>query len=305
MNLEPNSNSSHKDNHETVDVTIFSIDGTKVGTIKRAVRIGPNGDRVVAFLKKDFRLRSKKGVDNAVVLQKDEVTALKKMKSMTESKKFKIRLGDLKRILKEEINVDYDDIAANMVTKMVLREGDEEQPVKEDGNDSLDNQVDKYLNDYESEAKSSKTEGADWRRTVRRIVEDADTDEDAGGDMFGGDASEGEDADEGDDAAVEDTGEDAEPAKLGAEDIDVNSFTNSIVRLIDNYDSLLEVRNTIMRRGANFLSKNYEPEVVEAFKDNLRENHGLEIGRSESEAADEFSPPPAERASGPSPAGGA
>jgi len=185
----------------------------------------------------------------------------------------KIRLGDLKRILHEE----------------ALREaeGELEQPEEEEGSDSLDSQVDKYLGEYESEAKSAKTEGKDWRRTVRRIVE-------AGGDD--------EEDDKGDDDAL---GAD-EPAKAGTDDIDVDSFTNSVIRLIDNYDSLLEVRNTILRRAANFLNKNYETTVTESFKEKLRGEHGIEIGKSPEEAsADEFQPPPAAQAGPLGGAGGA
>lgn len=183
----------------------------------------------------------------------------------------KIRLGDLKRILKEEID------------STSLHEGEETEKVeKEDGNDSLDTQVDKYLGEYEAEAKSAKTEGTDWRRTVRRIVEEADDDED---DILGSDAE--------------------DPSKLSEDDIDVGSFTNSVIRLIDNYDSLLEVRNTILRRASNFLNKNYDSSVVEQFKDNLREDHGLEIGKSQEETqADEFAAPNA-GAAGPAGGGGA
>ena len=186
----------------------------------------------------------------------------------------KIRLGDLKRILKEE--VDYS----------ILKEGDEDDSVeKEDGNDSLDNQVDKYLGEYEAEAKSAKTEGTDWRRTVRRIVEEAEDNETADEDNI--------------------LGADAEaPSKLSEDDIDINSFANSVIRLIDNYDSLLEVRNTILRRASNFLNKNYDASVVEQFKDSLREDHGLEIGKSQEQTqADEFAAPSA-GAAGPAGASG-
>lgn len=169
----------------------------------------------------------------------------------------------------------------------VLREADENDDVeKEDGNDSLDNQVDKYFGDYEAEAKSAKTEGADWRRTVRRIVEETDTEEESSDDDLFGDAA-------------------GDSSKLSEDAIDLGNFTNSIIRLIDNYDSLLEVRNTILRRASNFLNKNYDDSVVEQFKNTLREDHGLEIGKSQEEtSADEFAAPAA-GAAGPAGASGA
>lgn len=157
----------------------------------------------------------------------------------------------------------------------------EEKKTEDEGEDSLDDQVDRYFNDYESEAKSAKVEGADWRRSVRRILEA-----------------------EGDEAADEEATEE-EPAKLSADDIKVDSFLDSVMRLVDNYDSLLEVRNTILRRAVNFLNKNYEPDVAQQFKDSLRDSYGFDIGKSAKDVSDEqFPAPPAERASGPSGGGG-
>jgi len=153
----------------------------------------------------------------------------------------------------------------------LLNEADDEEDVKpevekEKGEDSLDAQVDKYLTDYESEAKSAKTEGLDFRRMTRRIVSEAD-----------------------------DTEEDmtAEPGKLTAEDLDVKSYVSDVMRLVDNYDSLLEVHNTVLRRAVNFLAKNYEKDVVDAFKEELLESYGQEIGKSSQEMSDETPAPKA------------
>lgn len=140
---------------------------------------------------------------------------------------------------------------------------------KEDGEDSLDNQIDKYLVDYEVEAKVSKNEGKDFRMMVRRFLSEAEEDE----------------------------SEDEKKDKLKTEDIDVESFVNSVMRLVDNYDSLLEVRNTILRRAVNFLVEGYEPDVAQSFKDLLLDSYGLEIGKSKSEVEDEeFQAPAADRA---------
>ena len=139
------------------------------------------------------------------------------------------------------------------------------------GQDSVDSQIDQYLNDYEVEAKSLKEEGRDWNRTLRRLFE-AD--------------EEGEEGEEGE-----------EPPSGTLDEIDVGSFTNSVVRLIDNYDSLLEIRNTILRRASNFLNKNYKSEVVDAFQEHLRNEHGMEIGKSSDELdAERFIAPISDRA---------
>jgi len=169
-------------------------------------------------------------------------------------------------------------LIAEEVKRSLLEVGEKDKP--EEGEDSLDSQIDKYLADYEVEAKSSKNEGLDFRMMTRRFLVEADEDE--------GEDKEEEEGDEG---------------KLKAEDIDVESFVNSVIRLVDNYDSLLEVRNTILRRAVNFLLKNYEPDAAQVFKDTLLDLHGMEIGKSRSEVEDdEFEMPSADRA-GPSPGG--
>jgi hypothetical protein len=166
-----------------------------------------------------------------------------------------IRLGDLKRLLRE---------------RLLREEGENALPKETD--DSLDAQVDRYLAQYEGEAKSSKTEGRDFRMLTRRILSEAEEDEE------GGDEAE-------------------PPAKLTLEDIDIESFVNGVVRLIDNYDSLLEVRSTLARRAKNFLGKNYAPDVVEAFEQVLRDDHGIVAGKAEEDVeAEDFPAPGADRA---------
>jgi len=159
-----------------------------------------------------------------------------------------------------------------------LNEAEDKKKAEDEGEDSLDDQIDRYFNDYESEAKSAKVESRDWRRTLRRLFEA-----------------------EGDEPAEEEGAEAEEPAKLSSDDIKIDSFLDSVMRLVDNYDSLLEVRNTILRRAVNFLNKNYEPDVAQQFKDSLRDSYGFDIGKSAKDVSDEqFTAPPAERASGPS-----
>jgi len=152
------------------------------------------------------------------------------------------------------------------------------------GEDSLDSQVDRYLGEYELEAKSAKVEGKDWRRTMKRF-------------LFEDEAEKSEpEPEEPEDQ--EDPEEDVdEKPQLNTDQIDVGSFTNSVVRLIDNYDSLLEVRNTILRRAHKFLEKNYDQSVTKSFEDNLLEDHGLEIGKSHLDSTSgKFQAPSAERA---------
>ena len=158
----------------------------------------------------------------------------------------------------------------------LLREADKE-PVKEEGEDSLDAQVDKLFSDYESEAQNAKNEGLDYRMMTRRFLREAEEDD--------------KKEDEKDEKE-----EDAEEKKqLALEDINMTSFVTDVMRLVDNYESLLEVRNTILRRAANYLGKNYEKDAVDAFKEELLESYGVEIGMSKFDREDEleFQPPKA------------
>lgn len=176
-----------------------------------------------------------------------------------------LKLRQLRKIIADEV-------------KKTLVEAKEKQPETED---SLDAQVDRYLSSYESESKSSKKEGKDFRMLVRRFLSEADEDE-----------KEEKKSGEEDKDDKED-----EPKKLTIEDIDVENFVDSTMRLVDNYDSLLEVRNTILRRALNFLAKSYTPDVVKQFEETLLEVHGLEIGKSKSETEDdEYQVPAADRA---------
>ena len=186
--------------------------------------------------------------------------------------------------------VRTESLSLKRIAATLLREADEEE--KEEGEDSLDAQIDKYLSSYETEAKNAKTEGLDIRMMTRRFLSEAEDEEEDKGD-------EGE-ADKEDDATEE------EPEKLKAEDLDMGSFVASVVRLVDNYDTLLEVRNTILRRAVNHLSKNYEGDAADAFKEELLEAYGMEIGVTQSEKEDEleFQPPKA-GAAGPAGGGGA
>lgn len=145
-----------------------------------------------------------------------------------------------------------------------------------DGNDSVDSQIDRFLVEYESEAKHAKTEGRDFRSMVRRLLEVDDKEEDAG-----------------------DKPADDAPTKASLDDIDMDSFVESVARLIQNYENLLEVKNTILRRAGKFLEKTYDDEVLAKFSAGVRENYGMEIGKSRNDIEQDDFQPPAARGAGP------
>lgn len=163
-------------------------------------------------------------------------------------------------------------LSVSRLRKLIV---EEMKGVDERTTDSLDAQVDRFLMEYESQAKHAKTEARDFRALVRRFLTEA---------------GEEEKKEEGDD-------EQQEEQKASIDSIDVNSFVDSVMRLIQNYDNLLEIKNTLLRRATKFLSKQYDEEVIAAFKTGCRENFGIEVGRSEHDIeTDYFQPPPAKGA---------
>lgn len=178
----------------------------------------------------------------------------------------KINSQDLKKIIREQI-------------RSVLLE----ETVKKELQDSLDQQVDDFLISYESDAKVKKNEGFDFRSMTRNFLSTTSRN-----------LLEAE-GDEEEEKPADETGDEEKPEekkKLSAEDIDIEEFASNVVRLIDNYDSLLEVRNTLARRAMNFLSDNYSPDVVSQFKIVLEDEHDITVGKSKADEEDNEFPSP-------------
>lgn len=180
-----------------------------------------------------------------------------------------------------------------------LNEDESAEPAVDESGDSVDSQVDRYFAQYETDAKKAdgsdepepgvdQMESIEWRDLVRGVILEAgESDKDATDDDSETDAP----------GADELTGNDTD--KLGLDKLDVEAFANDVVRLINNYDSLLEVRSTLMRRAKVFLKKSYSDEVVSAFEDSLRDDHGMEAGTDDDTLkAEKFPAPPAARAGG-------
>jgi hypothetical protein len=212
---------------------------------------------------------------------------------------YKISRSVLNRIIKEEneiahrsgYNLTVNDLKEALHDRgYFLTEAEgvpEETPMgHEELGDSIDNQIDRYLSDYEKTSKpSTTTESIDWRATTREFLTEAEGDEeDVTADAAG---------DEEEDAPAEEEPMEA-PPKMTINDIDIEAYATDVARLIENYDSLLEIKNTLMRRAQNFIAKSYDEEVVKLFEDSLRETHGMVVGKSDDEfAAEEYEAPPA------------
>lgn len=197
----------------------------------------------------------------------------------------KLKVEDLRKLIAKE-------------AKKVLLEVKKEE--KEKGKDSLDAEIDKYFVDYESEAISSKKEGKDFKMMVRSfLLKESKWIKSLEYLSSDNSKKESDNLDNEKDINEVDDEQENEPdnKKLTLDDIDVESFSNHVVRLVENYDSLLDVKNIIVRRAINFLIKNYNSEVIENFKNELSEIYDINVGKTKAEIEDEkYEAPAADRA---------
>ena len=175
-----------------------------------------------------------------------------------------------------------------LLAEDLLREDGEQNVPEQATGDSLDAQVDRYFSDYEAASRTAKHEGKDFRRMMRRLLGEAGEDE--------------EPADDGGEAETE-TEPAPQPTKPSLDSIDIEEFANSVARLIQNYDTLLEVQSTIIRRAKNFVNKNYDQSTVDALEDALRDKHGFVDGETKQEVQDDVFAAPRAANAGPGGAG--
>lgn len=174
--------------------------------------------------------------------------------------------------LESKSNTIFKDIVTTLRESHVLL-----QEVSEDkqAEDSLDAQVDRFLISYEKDSKIVKKESFDFRQSMQSMLFEAEEDE-------------------------EEKSDEDKVKKLSVEDLDMEAFVNNVMRLVENYDSLLEVRDTILKRALNFISKNYKKDAQDTFESTILDLYGVEIGSSKQDIGDEYFPAPRAGAAGPS-----
>jgi len=152
--------------------------------------------------------------------------------------------------------------------------GGKQQPSMPDGS-SLDSQVDRQLIGFEKEAsgKGLHAEGRDGslRGMTRRFLL--------------------READEGDDDVPQvpaDVGDDE-----GGAEFDPAAFAGMVARLIENFDTVIDVRQTLARRALGFLQKGRKPEEVDAVKAALADQHGIDTELTDDEREADFQAPAA------------
>jgi hypothetical protein len=161
--------------------------------------------------------------------------------------------------------------------------------------DSIDDQVDALILRYETssikekETKISLDESLKSLNLKFLIEQEEDLEDEPVDDAVPDDEGDTEEAEEVQDPSGSEDMTVTEPGEEEVPDLDVDAFTSRVVRLVNNYENLLKIEETIINRAKNFLDENYGDVFVNTFLENLREKYGLETSEYDSlpDVADE------------------
>jgi hypothetical protein len=79
---------------------------------------------------------------------------------------------------------------------------------------------------------------------------------------------------------------------VGSTVIDVASFANDVARLVQNYDSLLDMEALIIAKAKDYILANHDQETAEYFEEIMINHHAMSVTDPEM-GADMVDPPPA------------
>lgn len=108
-------------------------------------------------------------------------------------------------------------------------------------------------------------------RSLKALLfeQDAPTDEPPGDEPPPDDAGGGDEGGGGGGAAPEG------PPVVNTPKINLNDFTRSMARLINNYDALLNPRSLILNRAEAYIKSNYDERTAKMFMQTMERNYGL------------------------------
>lgn len=205
-----------------------------------------------------------------------------------------------------EIDLSGDADTADATAEEPAEDEEKEDPTKdpemeepkpkvadEDPGNSLDNQIDALLIDFESDSLEDKedapvkSESLSLRLVFGRLLCEAEGDEE-------------------DKVASNDEPTPAPtPVEPEKPRINVDVFAQKIARLVMNYQQLLDVPGAIVDRARKYIQDNYDDDVLASFDEVLVKQHDIEVPGKEGEGEYPIKGPPAVGAEGvPSGGGG-
>lgn len=143
--------------------------------------------------------------------------------------------------------------------------------------DSIDNVIDRFFIDYEKSSMISKNESFDIKKFIfhELLIE----------------------ADEEDEKKSKKAEKKKENKKLDYK-LDTIEFAEKLVRLVENYDNLINVRDLILARAINYIQENHNKETAIRLERDLREQFDIEINRSDIDKEYDYKQPYAMRSGG-------
>lgn len=175
---------------------------------------------------------------------------------------------------------------------------------------SVDDQIDSLLMQFEEKAISES-----YTLSLRVLLEAPGDEEDEGEGAPDGGSPEGEvtagkpkisdvetPAPTGEKPRIQGEDSTSSSAKIDAESavdpmkprVDINQFASRVARLVENYQSLLDVSSVILTRAQNFLRENYDQATVDELVEVLETEYGIAL-----EPSDNTPTPPAAAGAGP------
>jgi hypothetical protein len=141
--------------------------------------------------------------------------------------------------------------------------------------DSVDNVIDRFFIDYEKTSMISKNESFDIKKFIfSELLIEADEEEKKG----------------------KKAGK-KETKKLDYK-LDTIEFAEKLVRLVENYDNLINMRDLILARAINYIQENHNKETAIRLERDLREQFDIEINRSNIDKEYDYKQPYAMRSGG-------
>jgi len=179
------------------------------------------------------------------------------------------------RVLKEDENAQKLDTPENPVSLNTS------SPKSRPARDSVDDQIDALLLRYENSSIKPDDEKASLDESLgslnlKFLIEQEDDEEEATEPEPDAAEAPEEDEDIADPAGSEDMTVSEPEVDVKVPNLDIDTFTNRVVRLASNYENLLRVEEAVVNRAKNFLDENYGDVFVNAFLINLREKYGLD-----------------------------
>jgi hypothetical protein len=150
--------------------------------------------------------------------------------------------------------------------------------------DSVDDQIDALLLRYESSSirKGDSINESLKKLNLRFLLEQEEPPEEPAEDSEEPAAEEPpaeepvEDSEEPDPSGSDDMSVTSPAPRQKVPDLDIDKFTSRVVRLMNNYESLLNIEESIINRAKSFLDENYGEAFVYEFVNNLSNQYGLE-----------------------------